>query len=593
MKHLKLLAVAAFLLVKTISAQKPAEKSMDKMWDGASLKQTKNYTERGKVFREGRYAMFVHWGLYSQLANIWEGKTYYGIGEWLMHKRMANIGIADYIKVAQTFNPKKFNADSIVQLAKDAGMKYIIITSKHHEGFAMFHSKDDPFNVVDATPFKRDPMKELALACKKAGLGFGFYYSQNQDWTAPGGNNGPQKDSNGKPVSFDEYFNAKCLPQVKQITTDYGPIVLVWFDTPGGMDKKYAQKLVEVVHQNQPGAYVSGRVGHGLGDYSTLGDMEVPKQNVEGLWESVDVTNDSWGYAWYDQNWKTPKEILTRTLSTICRGGNYMLNVGPMPNGEIPGEAAASLRSAGSWVKRYPGIVYKSQASPWKHALPWGDACINKNTVSLLVYDWPATGKLYLPGLQSSIISAKLLYGNEKKNLTYKKEAGWIVINIPLQAPEKMVSVIELQTTGIPKADETLGIDPQQPTILETNFAETKNAEKKSISWMVKFGEWKHQMQVSNWQKDGAASWNVEVLKPGFYQVSLYYTGTRKLVWKVSTSGQQFVQNQQNASSIYSWHPVGWIKIEKPGKHRIDVSLVEGDSAKASLGAVKLEPLTF
>lgn len=196
---------------------------------------------------------------------------------------MAGIGVSDYMAVANDFNPINFNAKTIVQLAKDAGMKYIVVTSKHHDGFAMFHSKDNKFNIVDATPFKRDPMIELANACGEAGLGFGFYYSQNQDWTAPGGNGDPLLDKDSNEKTFDDYFNEKCYPQVNQITTEYGPIELVWFDTPGGMDKKYAKRLVELVHKNQPGAYVSGRVGHNLGDYTTLGDMEVPKENVGGL----------------------------------------------------------------------------------------------------------------------------------------------------------------------------------------------------------------------------------------------------------------------------------------------------------------------
>lgn len=159
----------------------------------------------------------------------------------------------------------------------------------------MFHSAYDKFNIVDATPFKRDPMRELANSCRKEGLGFGFYYSHNQDWTTPGGSGGPQTDSNGNPCTFDDYFRNKCLPQVEEITSNYGEMVLIWFDTPGEIPQKYAEKLVEVVHRNQPKALVSGRVGYNLGDYQTLGDMEIPLENIDGLWESVDVTNDSWG----------------------------------------------------------------------------------------------------------------------------------------------------------------------------------------------------------------------------------------------------------------------------------------------------------
>jgi alpha-L-fucosidase len=257
-------------------------------------------------------------------------------------------------------------------------------------------------------------MKELSEACKEAGLGFGFYYSHNQDWTYPGGTGGPETDGEGNPKKFDDYFAEKCLPQVEEITSNYGDVELIWFDTPGRMPEKYAKQLVEVVHRNQPHALVSGRVGFDMGDYRTFGDMEVPLENVEGLWEGVDVTNDSWGYAWYDENWKTPKQILAYLISTAARGGTYMLNVGPDGLGQIPEPAQETLRASGKWIGRYPQVVYSADPSPWKHALPWGDVVVNGGKLYLAVYHWPAAGKLYLPGLQSEIASVRLLKGGKK-----------------------------------------------------------------------------------------------------------------------------------------------------------------------------------
>lgn len=587
----KIISATVFsLLLLTALAQ---EKRMDETWNGNSQRNARA-GNRGEIFRDGRYAMFIHWGLYSQLANKWNGKTYYGIGEWLMSKHLANIPVKDYKEVAKSFNPKKFDAKAIVQLAKDAGMKYIVITSKHHDGFAMFHSKHDKFNIVDATPFGRDPMKELAKACKDAGLGFGFYYSQNYDWTTPGGGGdaGPTKGGVNKDADFDEYFRTKCLPQVEQITTEYGPIALVWFDTPGDMPRKYAEKLVEVVHKNQPGAFVSGRVGHGFGDYSTLGDMEVPKKNVPGLWESVDVTNDAWGYAWYDENWKSPKQILTNVLSTVARGGNYMLNLGPRNDGSIPAQAAAALRSSGDWIRRYPQVVYKGERSPWQHVLPWGDAIVQDRTISLLVYDWPSTGKLYVPGLQSNVKQSQLLINGTKRSLKFKREGNWLVIDIPKIAPEKLVSVIQLICIDDPKADPAMAIDPQSPTILDAVFSNADKAIKSGHSWMEKFGEWKHIDQVRNWLPDASASWTVDVQAPGYYQTLLNYAGKDRVVWRI-TNGEKIVQNQQSASSVYSWYPMGWLHFEKAGRYNISVSLIEGDGETTSLAAMRLEPVVF
>lgn len=584
------LTILLFFLSTGINlAQESGKKKMDEMWDGKAKINGELNTTRGKLFRNGKYAMFIHWGLFSQLSNKWKGKTYYGIGEWLMNSNMANISAQEYMPVAKDFNPVNFNAKAIVQLAKDAGMKYIVVTSKHHDGFAMFHSRDNKFNIVDATPFKRDPMTELAKACKDAGLGFGFYYSQNQDWTAPGGNGGPEKDKQGNKKTFDDYFKEKCYPQVEQITTAYGPIELVWFDTPGGMDKKYAEQLVALVHKNQPGAYVSGRVGHNLGDYSTLGDMEVPKQNVEGLWESVDVTNDAWGYAWYDQNWKSAKELLTRTLSTVARGGTYMLNVGPKPDGTIPEQAAFALRNSGNWIKKYPQTIYAAEASPWKHALPWGDATVRGNKISLLVYEWPTTGHLYLPGLISEITAIKLVNNKKTEALKFTKQNGWVDIAVPVKAPETLVSVVEITVKGTPKANSIQSVDPKIETVIYADFAKTINCEKAGKSWMEKFGEWKHAMQVTKWRDESKLEWEVEVLQPGYYQTELNYTGLGRMVWKIENNEGGIVQNQQNSSSVYTWYPMGWMKFEHPGKYTIAVSLVEGDGQKASLSAIRLK----
>ncbi|MGM9475013.1 alpha-L-fucosidase [Pedobacter sp. GSP4] len=577
------------LLAMAVYAQNP---KMNDMWKGdAALKTTE--ASRGKIFKQGRYAMFIHFGYFSHFANKWNGKTYYGIGEWMMNENMANLTPAQYMPGVKDFNPVNFNADTIAKIAKDAGMKYVVITAKHHDGFSMFRSKANPFNIYDATAFKRDPIKEMATACKKAGIGLGIYYSHFQDWTAPGGGAGWVDSTKGeKAKTFDDYFNEKCLPEVQQLTIEYGPLAVLWFDTPGSIEKKYAQQLANVVHQNQPTAFICGRIGHGLGDYSTLGDMEVPKKNVPGLWESVDVTNDSWGYAWYDNNWKTPKQILTNTLSTVARGGNYMLNVGPSDKGEILPQPKAALISVGNWIKKYPKTVYEGGRSPWGHELPWVDAITNGNTISLLVYNWPSTGKLYLPNLQSEISSIKLLTGKTAIPLSHTKKVNSIEIKIPSVAPEKLVSVIALKTVGAPKASSQLAIDPQQETVMDALFAKTENAQKSDEHWMEKFGEWKHVARISDWKENGKATWEVNVQQAGYYQIALNYTGQGKCVWKIDNGGQM-VQNQQSSSAVYHWYPFGWMYFSKAGTYNIVVSLIEGDTKKASLSQVKLVPVVF
>lgn len=561
---------------------------MDSLWGEQVVKLRAEEAGRGQLFDAGNYAMFIHWGLYSKLAGKYNGKTYYGISEWIMHERRAGIPLEEYRALAGEFNPVKFDALSIAQLAVDAGMKYIIITSKHHDGFAMYDSSVSSFNVVDATPWGQDPMKALAEACEELGLGFGFYYSHNQDWEHPGGG---KSVSGGDGATFEDYFREKCLPQVEEITTGYGPMVLIWFDTPGDMPKRYVEELVAVVRKNQPNALVSGRAGHGLGDYQTLGDMEIPNHNTEGLWETVDTTNDSWAYAWYDQNWKSPGEILHRLVATVARGGTYMLNVGPRGDGSVPERAARSLRQAGEWIQRYPQVIYNVEASPWGHALPWGDVTRRGNRLYLCVEKWPASGRLFLPGLKTDIAAALLLQGDESAPIAFKKDSGWTILEVPCSPPEINTSVIELELSGTPEVDPTFALDPENGLKLLGEFALVEGAVKDDIRWMEKFGEWIRVIRVYDWQTDGTASWEVEVHQPGDYLATLEYAGSGRLVWAVSIDGGQHIQNEQNSSHNYQEFPIGWIHFPKPGRYTIRVACVEGDKKQASLKALHIRSL--
>jgi alpha-L-fucosidase len=581
-KNLRLISIMALTPLAAAGGE------MDELWGQQVVKLNAEDAEVGQLFDEGNYAMFVHWGLYSMLGGKYKGKTYYGISEWIMHERRAGIPIEEYKALASEFNPVNFDAMSIAQLAKDAGMKYIIITSKHHDGFAMYDSEVSDFNVVDATPWGKDPMKELAKACRELGLGFGFYYSHNQDWVHPGGDKGGRNTATS---AFQEYFENKCLPQVEEITTEYGPMVLIWFDTPGAMPKQYVETLIDVVKKNQPNALVSGRAGYGLGDYQTLGDMEIPNKNEPGLWESVDTTNDSWAYAWYDQNWKTPAEILHRLIATVARGGTYMLNIGPRADGSVPERAARSLRKAGEWIKRYPQVVYGVDPSPWGHAMPWGDVTVKNSSLYLSIELWPTTGELYLPGLANRIISARLLDGDRSEPLVWRQGEGGTILKLPCAAPEKWVSVIELNLDGEPDVDPTLAIDPNQGKRLLAEFAEVENAQKSEIRWMEKFGEWLRLVRVNDWRPGGRATWEIDILKGGDYSVSLTYAGKDRLVWGVGIDGGEHIRNEQNSSHNYQEFPIGWINFPAPGRYTVSVSCLEGDLEKASLKAIRFKPV--
>lgn len=589
----RLLTICSCLLMAAWSGASGAEEGMDAMWGERSVVDGVEQSERAALFRDGNYGMFIHWGLYSHLGGQWQGETFYGIGEWI--KRRMEISDAEYAAIADAFNPVEFDAEFIVATAKAAGMKYLIITSKHHDGFAMFDS-EHPFNIVDATPFARDPMKELADACRAAGLGFGFYYSHNQDWTAPGGHGGPKELADGSEASFEHYFWEKCYPQVKEICTQYGPLSFVWFDTPGRMPKRFVSELVDLVRETQPDALLCSRVGHGLGDYESLGDMEVPVRNQTGLWETCDTTNDSWSYAWYDQNWKDAKTILNRLVGTVGRGGSYLLNVGPDGLGRVPQPAVDYLIQAGEWITQYPDVVYGAGASPWQMALPWGDVTLQDGRANLVVFDWPQDRRIYLSGLNGAEVEQAALRtaAGERVPLEWSLQDGWLCIDggeLTAAQLAGLASVVELRLRAPLQVDPKLGVHPNLPTLLPAAFAQVEGAEFKRIGWMEKFGEWKHVMQVSKWEPEGSASWEINLAEAGDYQVELCYRGEGRPVWKVEIESGSPLQNQQAATSGYHTYRFGTLRFASAGTQRITVSLVEGEPDASSLKSIRLVPV--
>ncbi|NCB09817.1 MAG: alpha-L-fucosidase, partial [Bacteroidia bacterium] len=268
---------------------------------------TRKQDAKMEWWREARFGMFVHWGLYAVPAGEWNGEEIPGISEWIMLR--AKIPVAEYEKLAEQFNPEKFDAEEWVRLAKLAGMKYIIITSKHHDGFAMFHSAASHYNIVDATPFGRDPLKELAEACQAEGVRLGFYYSQTIDWHEP---DAVGNSWDGWPTErdFKRYLRGKVFPQIEELLTHYGPVAGIWFDTPGPITPEESREIVELVHRLQPDCLVNSRIGNGLGDYDTLGDQEIPRLPRPGLWETPDTHNDTWAFSHFDTSWKSARELV-------------------------------------------------------------------------------------------------------------------------------------------------------------------------------------------------------------------------------------------------------------------------------------------
>ncbi len=490
---------------------------MSTLWGGDADAAHANEHPCAAWFRESKYAMFIHWGLYSEAAGVWDGKNWHGIAEWLMYR--AKIPVKDYEVLAQRFNPVEFNADAWAKLAKDAGMRYIVITAKHHEGFALFKSAASGFNIVDATPFTRDPIRELAEACRKHGLGLGFYYSQYVDWH--------EKDAVGNDWDFsgsrdfEHYMRTKALPQITELLTNYGPVSLVWFDTPGAITREASQSLYDLIRRLQPKCLVNSRIGNGLGDYSSLGDQEVPLVVPDGLWETIDTHNDTWAYSRHDHHWKSPAEIISRLVRVASLGGTYMLNVGPTGKGVIPAESATILRLAGKWIKKHGKAIYGCQRSPIPPQ-PWGVATVQPQALYLHVLEWPRNGKLLVPGIKVRSPQATVLGTDE--NLSVRQEKGMLSITVPPIPPVTPVTVICLKFRGALSATETQRIlHPGMPNFFEAPFAGTSACRRGKRQWMEKFGDWHHADVIEHISTGSAIAWQFNATARELRTVVLEY----------------------------------------------------------------------
>jgi len=382
-------------------------------------------------WRAARFGMFIHWGLYAIPAGQWRGQSIPGIGEWIMLR--ARIPVREYEQLAKQFNPTRFDADAWARLAKQAGQKYLTITSKHHDGFCMFDSKVTDYDIVDATPFARDPMKDLAAACQRHGIRLCFYYSQTQDWHHPNGD-GNDWDYDETRKDFDCYVDEYVKAQVREILSSYGPIGMIWFDTPKRMTLQQSRSLVDLVHDIQPDCLVNGRIGNGLGDYAESRDNAIPGERLGEDWEVPATINDTWGFKTDDHNWKPVDELIRKLVDCASKGGNYLLNVGPTADGVIPEPSAERLRAMGKWLERNGESIYGTHAGPVQ-GLDWCRSTARGGTIYLHVFDWPSWGSLEVP---LAVAKARLLADGSELRVTDS------AISAPASAPDPIDTVIAL-----------------------------------------------------------------------------------------------------------------------------------------------------
>jgi len=542
-------------------------------------------------WREARFGMFVHWGVYSSLGGTWHGRAYGGYGEHL--QRMAKIPIPVYRQeVAGAFNPTAFNADEWISLAKSAGMGYFVITAKHHDGFAMFDSHVSDYNIVKATPFARDPMKELRAACKKYGVKFGFYYSHAFDWgeeNAPGNDwdyNNPGGDKllhgsdwwNNYPEFLPKarkYVDEKSIPQILELIRNYDPDIM-WFDTPHKLPDEENRRIMAAVRQAKPTLVVNGRLIYGMGDYDSTCDRPAEFPPHDGDWEGIPTTNESYGYNKNDHSHKPAYYFIRLLAKAAARGGNELMNIGPMGNGRMDPADVTILKGISQWWAVNGESIRGTTRTPLA-VQAWGESTRKGNRLYLHVFDWPTNGMLVVGGLKTEVTNAFLL-ADAAKPLAAARTGLDLIVSVPATPPDATDSVVVLECSGIPVADAARLLS----SAVSTNTLRVFDA---TINGNLQFGSGsKGEDRVMNWnQKAAAVIWPVRVSKKSTFDVAINYDapGASRTKKVEGDAGKEIAPAHNAAGGTYA------VQI---GAAQFTGVVRSGNQVTDALGSVVLEP---
>ena len=538
---------------------------------------------RTEWFRQGKFGMFIHWGVYAVPAGVYKGKEVGGIGEWIMNR--GKIPIPEYETFAKQFNPTKFNAKEWVRIAKDAGMTYMVITSKHHDGFCMWDSKHTEYDIIDATPFTRDPLKELAQACREAGIKLSFYHSI-MDWHHP----------DAKALGFPTY-REHLKAQVKELITGYGPLGILWFDGEwiGEWDQAKGADLYTFCRTLQPSLIVNNRVGKRK---TNDGDYETPEQNIPAgaikgrLWETCMTMNNTWGFKTNDHNWKPAGDLVRKLIDIASKGGNFLLNVGPTAEGLIPEPSIVRLKEIGRWLKRNGDAIYGTTASPWtKHSFD-GRCTVKGKTLYVHVFNWD--GPIRLVGIKGEVVKAEPLdtrLGAAKYEVASEDGVQVLTLHAP-ETPDLIATVIAVHFKEAPQVDPALAFGlpvkqaPEGSIVLAARDA-TVHGEK------AKYESGNEKDNIGFWTNaDDWVSWSANVTKPGTFAVEITYaaaTGSGGSEYVVAVGDRQVAGKVAVTGSwtAFKAETLGKVTIEKAGKITVSVT----PKTKPGLAVMNLQSL--
>ena len=509
--------------------------AVDQAVNGWWTQSMKTRDQRLQWWREARFGCFIHWGVYSGPGGVWEGHFSGTYSEHLM--RTQKIPLAEYKgKVVSVFDPEQFNADQWVALIKSAGMKYVIVTAKHHDGFAMWPSEVSKYNIRDATKFKRDPMQELSDACHRNGIRFGFYYSHAMDWEDPNapGNDWDYQNPGGDLLLLggkdwadvhpelvtrvQKYVDEKAIPQLKELIGKYHPDIF-WFDVSGKLPLSLQLRIVQAVRETDPNVVINGRAARGLGynfgDYLDTADRPAEIRPTAGDWECIPTCNESYGYHKLDNQYKSPSHFIQLLARAAAKGGNVLLNIGPTGDGVIEEKSADILRGIGKWMNVNGDGVYGTQRTPLDRQA-WGDSTLKGGNLYLHVFNWPTDGRLIVGGLMSDPSSACLLCDPQKSPLKIERlTENDVVITVPVQAPDAVDSVVVLKIPGL--------IKTHPGRLLALNVANCLLAFDGQTQGKLTYGDGKTASYfVAGFaHPSDAITWNIRTNQPATYDVSI------------------------------------------------------------------------
>jgi alpha-L-fucosidase len=544
---------------------------------------------RMEWWRQARFGMFIHWGVYSVPAGTYNNTQVGGIGEWIMCH--GKIPVGEYQKYAAQFNPVNYDPQAWVKLAKEAGMKYIVITSKHHDGFALFDSKVSDWDVVDATPYGKDLLKPLAEACRENGMKLGFYYSQAQDWCQGGSACSGYWDPAAQNTGMVNYLKTIAVPQVQEILTNYGDIAVLWWDTPCEMTKERADMFAPVLVPH-PGLITNNRLGGGYRGDSETPEQHIPATGLDYDWETCMTMNDTWGFKSYDNNWKSTEVLLRNLIDIASKGGNYLLNVGPTSLGEIPQPSIERLKEIGVWMKVNGDSIYATTASPFEK-FEWG-RCTKKveggkTTLYLHVFNWPQDGKLLVPGLKNKVGKAFLL-ADRTKLKTQNTDDG-VVVSLPEKAIDPIATVVVLTISDkltiekkLPAqaADGSVELPAILANIHNFNGSDTKVEEKGGIS------------NIGWWTSSGVTvDWAFTIKQPGQFDVIADIAcqeAESQLEISIDKQKQAVTIHSTGGYDTFTKATLASLTIDKAGPAVLSLKPVDGKWNPINIRSITLKP---